>query len=218
LSPTKGCIRFTAYISALAVTVALAAPVAVASDRSIALAADRGTPKTLNSSWKVSQHVSKAREIIAYSFKQRDPNAHRYTAKRKRRVERHRSTIVGDGKARAKINRSVKKQRNAWRKWSKAELAGDQWEQAYRALSPAAKSTLHGLAICESSNRNLVYGWYSWTHWSALWSLLAGHPFLDGLPRNVQAASFEAQSVVTWEIGQRYGFGGFPACSAKLGI
>ena len=217
MSPTKGSIRFTAYISALAVTGALAAPVAVASERSIALAADRGTPKTQSSTWTVSQHVKKAREIIAYSFKQRDPNAHRYTAKRKRRVERHRSTIVGDGKARAKINRSVKKQRNAWRKWSKAELA-DPWGAAYRSLSPGLRSSLAALSVCESGNRNLTHGYFGWTHWYAIPSLGIPGWMVSSMASSPPGASYEQQAVITAAVAARHGWGGWPACSARLGL
>ena len=166
----------------------------------------------------VTDHVLKAKQIANYAYLaggSRWQTGDRWTKKRERRWQKHRDAIKTSPAHRQGLNRHLAKKRKAFRAWVAEQ---DPWEVAYEQLSPGLKSALAGLAICESSNRNLTHGYYGWTHWSYIGGLGLPSWMESNRSPTAQGASFEQQSVITAWVGTTRGFGGWPSCSARLGL
>lgn len=152
-------------------------PQAGASDAGILAAADRGTPKTQQSTWTVSQHVRKAKEIIAYAFRHKSwRDGHDFTKKRKRRVERHKQTIQGAPRFRFKIRTHLVAKRQSFKRWAAKQEAA-----ALQGSTNPADWTPNGWAIpahivsCESGGSWSAYnpsgalGPYQFYGWPIPW-------------------------------------------------
>ena len=221
----KGSIRKGIYIATLTAAFFMFTPIASADlaqtdlERSLHAAADRGTPKT-NDHRTVKQHVRKAQRIVRHAFKHRNwQEGHSYTKKRQRRVSAHRAAIRAAPAHQRKINAFVSAKRESYKKWqANQERKADPWKAQFRTYSENTKAILYNLSICESSHRNLSAGYFGWLGWRAVPTLRAGTKWIVGLPSTPSAASYEQQAVVTYEVAQKYGYGGWPSCSARLGL
>jgi len=212
----EGQIRPVAHIFTLAlVTVALVAPPAVASP---ALAAE-ATPKTTTHK-TVSHHRQAAQRIVTRGFKHKDwEGGHDFNKKKKRKVRAHRAAIAGAPAHQKKIDRFVIRKRASYQDWAAKQAAkADPWGAAYRSLSPGLRSSLAALSVCESGNRNLTHGYFGWTHWYAIPSLGIPGWMVSSMASSPPGASYEQQSVITAAVAARHGWGGWPACSARLGL
>jgi len=166
----------------------------------------------------VSGHVSKGKEIASYAYArkgQRWQTGDRWTKKRERRWTKHRDAIKTSPAHRQGLNRHLAKKRKAFRAWVAEQ---DPWEVAYEQLSASMKSALAGLSVCESGNRNLTHGYLGWTHWFAIPNLGIPSWMIENMSPTAQGASWEQQASITAAVVERYGWGGFPSCSRKLGL
>ena len=170
-------------------------------------------------SLSVTDHVLKGKAVANYAYLaegSRWQTGDRWTKKRERRWQKHRDAIKTSPAHRQGLNRHLAKKRKAFRAWVAEQ---DPWEVAYEQLSASMKSALAGLSVCESGNRPyLKYGAFGWTHHHALTSLAIPQWMKDNLTYPVSAASYEEQAVFTAAVAERYGFGGWPSCSSRLGL
>lgn len=199
-------------------------PQAGASDAGILAAADRGTPKTQQSTWTVSQHVRKAKEIIAYAFRHKSwRDGHDFTKKRKRRVERHKQTIQGAPRFRFKINQHIIAKRQSFKKYAKRmEAQADPFKTAWANMSDYDRTWAVQIGSCESGNNPSIVGHYlgAMQFLSSTWnSALATLP--SRLRANVgsvpQAEPLITQYVVAIHWRNRTSTAQWPACSRKFG-
>lgn len=169
-------------------------------------------------SLSVTDHVLKGKAIANYAYLtegSRHKTGDRWTKKRERRWKKHRDAIKTSPAHRQGLNRHLAKKRKGFRVWVAEQ---DPWEVAYARLSSSMKSALAGLSICESGNRNLSAGFFGWLFWHAIPSLGIPSWMIEQMASTPQGASYEQQAVITAAVTERYGFGGFPSCSRKLGL
>lgn len=92
------------------------------------------------------------------------------------------------------------------------------WVQAYSEIKGAQKRSLRLLAVCEGGGRNTTHGYYGWTHWAYIGSLDIPNWMHKRRSPSAQSASFKEQTVITAAVANRYGYGGWPSCSRRLGL
>ena len=182
---------------------------------SLAKSNDNTTTPLTSDNKTVSTHVQKARGIISYAFRHRNwQKDNDWTNKRQRRVERHKKALLTP-KPRREINQYQRAKEASYKRWTgKQKFKANPWSSLYRALSPERKAALRALSACEGSGN---YGEFGWTHWFAVRNLIPASLFRL-THANVLDASYKEQAVVSSAVADRYGFGGWPECSHRLGL
>ncbi len=208
--------RFPALIASL---VALIVPATATADkpsmdpmeRAALNGSAKGTPHTC-SRRPVIFHQRRAKQIVRQSFKLRSPDGHTF-GKKSKAAFRNQKDCLAQKSRRQALERYRKNKKARYK-----AFAADPFPVWYSRLPSYRKDSLKRLAVCENSGGNHgSYGYFGWTHGGYIPGLISG-PEVDRMKQPMGANSWEAQSVITSRVADQYGWGGWPSCSAKLGL
>ena len=208
--------RFPALIASL---VALIVPATATADkpsmnpmqRAALNGSAKGTPHTCSRK-PVIFHQRRAKQIVRRNFRLTSPDGHAFGPQSKAAFRKQRDCL---------LQKSRRQALERYRKNKKARyksFAADPFPVWHSRLPSYRKDSLERLAVCENSGRNHPsYGFLGWTHGHAIPNLISG-PEVDRMVQPMGANSKEAQFVITSLVADRWGWGGWPSCSAKLGL